>query len=306
MKLSVPSLDEFLEYPAEKIADLVRASRPKTVVFPFNGTRRWFLLEHGQESFENPAQAYIDLTANAYIRVYKLLFDHGLDTVVAPVFGGEIMNRGDEYMQQIAVGMSLLAEYPAFLSFYRDYDVAVHFYGDYRRQLADTTCGFIPDLFDAVAKQTQSNHKNRLFFGVFGTDATEAIAKYSVEFHRQTLRTPTRQELIEWYYGDTIEKADIFIGFEKFNVFDYPLLGWGEESLYYTAAPSLYMTAHQLRRILYDYLYFRPVQDPDYSTMPNEDFESMRRCYTTNREETFGVGEMRGGIWYASQLKNTF
>ena len=299
-------LDDFLQLPVEEVASLVRATGPKVIVFPFNGTRRWFLLEHGRDTFEDPAKAYIDLTAQAYIKIYKLLFDHGLDTIVAPVFGGEIMNRGDEYMQQFAIGMSLLAEYPAFLSFYKEYEAAVHFYGDYRKQLAGTICANMPDLFDEATRSTASNKRRRLFFGVFGTDATEAIAERSVEVYRQTNRVPSRRELIEWYYGDAIEKTDIFIGFEKFNVFDYPLLSWGEESLYYTVAPSLYMSDNQLRKILYDYLYFRPVQDPDYFAMPEEDFEAMRRCYTINRDESFGVGRMRGGIWYASQIHDTF
>jgi hypothetical protein len=209
-------------------------------------------------------------------------------------------------MQQFAIGMSLLAEYPAFLSFYKEYEAAIHFYGDYRKQLAGTICANMPALFDEATRSTASNKRRRLFFGVFGTDATEAIAERSVEVYRQTNRVPSRRELIEWYYGDAIEKTDIFIGFEKFNVFDYPLLSWGEESLYYTVAPSLYMSDNQLRKILYDYLYFRPVQDPDYFAMPEEDFEAMRRCYTINRDESFGVGCMRGGIWYASQIHDTF
>jgi hypothetical protein len=32
--------------------------------------------------------------------------------------------------------------------------------------------------------------------------------------------------------------------------------------------------------------------------MPAQDFEAMRHFYEINREATFGVGEMRGGIWY--------
>jgi tuberculosinol/isotuberculosinol synthase len=107
--------------------------------------------------------------------------------------------------------------------------------------------------------------------------------------------------LIERYHGEYIEKADIFIGFKKFNVFDYPMLDWGEESLYFTVVPSLYMNECQLRNILYDYTYLRPVQDPDYFTMPENDFETMRKHYENNREVTFGVGEMRGGICYAKK-----
>lgn len=292
------TLDEFQQLPNNEIAKLMRRSGSKVIVFPFNGTRRWFLLEHGRENHSDPAQAYIDLTAKRYIEVYQMLFDHGLDTVIAPIFGGEILSRGTEYMEQIGAGMKLLAEHPYFLSFYEKYDVRIHFYGNYRKELSGTQYAYLSELFDAVSQKTAKNKSHRLFYGVFGSDATETIAELSVQYHQNKGRIPTRRELIEFYYGEYIEKADIFIGFEKFNVFDYPMLEWGEESLYFTAAPSLYMSARLLKHILYDYMYLRPVQDPDYFTMPKDAFEAMRLFYEVNRETAFGVGEMRGGIWY--------
>ena len=294
--------EKFLNLPTEEIANIIRAGGSRVCVFPFNGTRRWFLLEHGRENHADPVQAYIDLTSKGYIKVYEMLFDYGLDTIVAPVFGGEILNRGEEYMEQIGTGMKLLAEHPYFLEFYEKYDVRVHFYGDYRKELSKTPYAYIADIFDDLAKKTAKNKRCRLFYGVFGSDATETIAELSVEYHQKTNRIPTRRELIELYYGEHIEKADIFIGFEKFNVFDYPLLGWGEESLYFTVAPSLYMNGNLLRNILYDYLYLRPVQDPDYFTMPKKDFEDMNSFYEANREVVFGIGEMRGGIWYPKSI----
>jgi tuberculosinol/isotuberculosinol synthase len=141
-----------------------------------------------------------------------------------------------------------------------------------------------------------------LFYGVFASDATETIAELSVQYHRKTGRIPTRRELIKLYYGEHIDKADIFIGFEKFNVFDYPMLGWGAESLYFTIAPSLYMNGRQLRNILYDHFYLRPTQEPDYFEMPKEDFETMRLFYEANHEKTLGVGELCGGIWYSKSI----
>lgn len=301
MNTSSPSLEVFLELSTEEVVNIVRASGPKVVVFPFNGTRRWFLLEHGRHTFENPAQAYIDLTAKAYIKTYKLLMDYGLDTVVAPIFGGEIFNRGEVYMRELGSAMSLLATHAEFLDFYREYDVRIQFYGNYRKQFEETPYEYICDSFDDVAKLSSRNAKHRLFYGVCADDATETIAELSIKHYKKTGKVPSRRELIENYYGEYIEKADIFIGFEKFNVFDYPMLGWGEESLYFTVAPSLYMTGRQLRRILYDYIYLRPVQDPIYEKMTDMDFEVMRNHYQDHREVTFGVGEMRGGIWFAKQ-----
>lgn len=291
--------DKFLNLPDEEVAKIIRTGGSRVCVFPFNGTRRWFLLEYGRAFDGDAAQNYIELTTQGYINTYKLVFDHGIDTIVAPVFGGEILNRGDEYMREIGASMELLATHPAFLDFYETYDIRVHFYGDYRKQLSKTPYANICNAFEEITDKTAQNTKRRLFYGVWADAATETIAELSVKHFQQTGRIPTRQELIEQYYGEYVEKADLFIGFEKFNVFDYPMLGWGEESLYFTVAPSLYLSDCQLRNILYDFVYLRPVQDPDYFTMPDEDFENMRRHYELNREATFGVGEMRGGIWYS-------
>jgi adenosine tuberculosinyltransferase len=290
--------DEFLNLPVEEVANILRAGGSKVCVFPFNGTRSWFLLEYGRDFEGDAAQNYVELTTHGYINIYKLVFEHGIDTIVAPVFGGEILNRGDEYMREIGANMSLLATHPAFLEFYESNDIRVHFYGDYRKKLSETPYAYICDMFDEVTRKTAHHTRHRLFYGVWADEYTETIANLSVKHFQETGKVPSRQELIEQYYGEYIERADIFIGFEKFNVFDYPMLGWGEESLYFTVAPSLYMSHKQLRDILYDYLYLRPVQDPDYFSMPMGAFETMRKFYEANRDATFGVGEMHGGIWY--------
>lgn len=289
----------FQNLPALEVAKLVRAAGPQVCVFPINGTRRWFLLEHGDTIQDDPVKAYLDITARSHIETYKLCFTHGLDTLVTPIFGGELLNRGDEYVKMAVDGMTRLATHPDFLSFYQKHKVRVHFYGDYRKQLAGTPHANLSDLFDRVSQRTAHNDRHKLFYGVFASDATETVAELSVRHFQKTGAIPSRRELIELYYGEYIKKANIFIGFEKFNVFDYPMLGWGEESLYFTVAPSLYLNERQLRNILYDYLYLRPVQDPDYDDMPVQDFEYMQTYYKKNREAAFGVGEMRGGIWYA-------
>jgi adenosine tuberculosinyltransferase len=293
-------LQTFLSLPTEEIAAIVRTSGSKVCVFPINGTRRWFMLEYGDKNMENPIESYLDISIKSHIETYELFYKYGVHTIVAPIFGGELLNRGDDYVKMAVEGMARLATHPDFLSFYREYKVRVGFYGDYVKQLSGTPYAYLSDLFEQIRKNTAGNDGYRLFYGVFANDSTDSIAKITVEHHLATGRLPTRRDLIEHYYGEYIEKADIFIGFEKFNVFDYPLLGWGEESLYFTVAPSLYLNERQLRNILYDYIYLRPVQDPDYDAMSVQDFESMRTYYQKNREAIFGVGEMRGGIWYAT------
>ena len=291
--------EKFLNLPSEEVAKIVRASGSKICVFPFNGTRRWFLLEYGHNFDGNAAENYVELTTHGYINTYNIVFNNGIDTIVAPVFGSEILrNRGEEYMRDIGANMTFLANHPAFLDFYETAGIRVHFYGDYRKLFYGTPYGNICDAFDEITQKTAHHTQRRLFYGVCAEDATETMADLSVTHYKEKGRVPSRRELIEAYYGEYIERADIFIGFEKFTVFDYPMLTWGEESLYFTVAPSLYLSERQFRNILFDYLYLRPVQDPDYFSMPTEDFEAMQQFYKANREVTFGIGEVRGGIWY--------
>jgi hypothetical protein len=59
------------------------------------------------------------------------------------------------------------------------------------------------------------------------------------------------------------------------------------------------MNERQLRYILYDHIYLRPLEEPDYIEMPKKAFEAMHRFYQRERETTLGVGDIYGGIWYA-------
>jgi adenosine tuberculosinyltransferase len=284
--------------PTTEIARLVRAAGPKVCVFPINGTRRWFVLEHALQSGQDPMSAYLDITGKRHVELYQLLFDHGLDTLLTPVFGPDLLSRGEMYMEVAAVGMARLATHPDFTNFYRTYGVRVRFYGDHRQFFAGTPYAFLSDLFDEATAQTMSHTRCRLFIGVCANDAAETIARLSVDYHAEHGHAPDRQTLVESYYGEYVPPVDLFIGFDKFSAFDMPLLATGGEDLYFTASPSPYLTAQGLRAILYDHLYLRPSEEPDYATMPAEDWSLMRNFYHTNREKALGVGTLRGGVWY--------
>src|SRR6185503_17844865 len=133
--------------------------------------------------------------------------------------------------------------------------------------------------------RTLNHNKHRLLYGVFATEATQSVAELSVEYYRKHDRIPTRDELVRMYYGEELEKADLFIGFEKFAAFDYPLLQSGNESLYFTVAPSLYMTETLLRKILHDHIYQRPTVELDYDLMPDEQRTVLRDYYRLRHED---------------------
>jgi tuberculosinol/isotuberculosinol synthase len=91
--------------------------------------------------------------------------------------------------------------------------------------------------------------------------------------------------------------VNLFIGFDKFSVFDMPLLATGQEDLYFSLSPSPYMTQHQLRAILYDHLFVRPMPEPDYSKLSQDELSWLRDYYRGNKDQAFGVGKLKFNLW---------
>ncbi|GAB4505079.1 MAG: diterpene synthase [Anaerolineales bacterium] len=292
------SFEAFLQLSSQQVADLVRESGPKVVVFPINGTRRWFMLEYGQEHWDDPLEAYVERVGGQTIALNRLIFDHGIHTLLIPVLGREMLETRENYMEQLgARGLAWLASHPDFLSFYQEYGVRVRFYGDYRPKIQSTPYAYLLDMFDEVMEKTSRNDRHRLFYGVFADDATSTLACLSIRYHQERGVVPDKQTLIQLYYGEPLSPADIFIGFDKFSVYDYPLLSCGQEDLYFTAAPSLYMTERQLRAILYDYLYLRRASQLPYETLTAQAWKHLRQFYGEYRHVTFGTGRLENGVW---------
>lgn len=245
---------------------------------------------------------YIDLAGKRHIELYRMFFDHGIDTLLTPLFGPELLARGEDYMEMAAQGMAGLATHPNFVNFYREYGVRVRFYGNHRKLFGSTPYAYLSDLFDQLTQQTLDHDRFRLFFGVFDFDpnVTEPTTEVTIRYYAEHGRIPDKRTLIEMYYGEYVKPVDFFIGFDRFCAFGMPLVGTGNEDLYFAICPSLYMTKQQLRDILYDHLYARSDDGPDYMVMQSEDWISMRDFYRANQGKTLGVGTKNrsGGFWY--------
>jgi len=292
------NLTTFLNLSVEEVAQIVHEVGPKVCVFPINGTRRWFILEFGQQAGDDPISAYMDIASQKHIDLYRLFFSHGIDTLLTPAFGPDLLLRGDEYVKRIGTGgLARLANHPTFLNFYEEFDVRIHFYGDHRRSLSQTEYAYLSDLFDEADEKTKHHDRYRLFFGVFAQDATQTIAELSVSYYSKYGKIPDKRTLIELYYGEFVEPVDLFIGFDKFSVFDMPLLATGEEDLYFTVSPSPYMTERQLRTILFDHIYTRQAPEPDFFKISIEARNKIHQFYLKHQEDTLGIGQLCHGVW---------
>ena len=291
--------EQFLEMPTQEVAALVKVTGQKVVVFPVNGTRRWFMLEHGDEIGDDFFAAYMDTSIKNHVHLCSMLFDHGIQTILSPVFGRELMRRGDEYTQRVGMdGLVRTATDKNYRSFFEKYNVHVRFYGDYRDVLTGTEFeGVLGSLYE-VMDATKNNTGFNLFFGVFADEVTDTISRLAVEHYLAHGTIPDKSALIRKYYGKDLSPVNIFIGFDRFSVFDMPLLATGEEDLYFSISPSPYMTRRQLRAILYDHMYIRRTPEPDYTKLGNEELDWLRDYYRSNKDYAFGVGKLKFNLWF--------
>ena len=291
--------ERFLQLPTEEVAALVKATGEKVCVFPVNGTRRWFLLEHGNEIGNDYFEAYMNAAIRNHIELCGMLFDHGIGTILAPVFGRELMRRGDEYTKRVGIdGLVRTATDKNYRDFFANQNVKIRFYGDYRDVLTGTPYEYALKSMYEVTEMTKHNNGHRLFFGVFADEVTETVSRLSVEHYLAHGAVPDKQTLVRKYYGEDMPPVSIFIGFDKFSVFDMPLLSTGEEDLYFSLSPSPYMTEHQLRAILYDHIYVRRTPEPDYTKLGQDELSWLREYYRHNKDYAFGVGKLKFDLWF--------
>jgi len=220
------------------IAALVSEKGPRVCVFPINGTRRWFTLEYPEEARQNIGQSYLEISGERHIELYKMFFDHGIHTLVTPIFGPSLLHRGPEYHKMIVDGLQWFAQNEVFLDFYDAYDVRVTVYGDTKRHLAGTPFAPAMEAYETLAERTADHQRHRLFFGVCAHDPAETVAAFGASFLQSQGQLPTKREIVEFYYGEYVPPVDLFIGFDRPTVFDMPLIATGNEDLYFTVSPS--------------------------------------------------------------------
>lgn len=294
------SLDRFLQLPTDEVAALVKATGPKVCVFPVNGTRRWFMLEHADKIRDDFFGAYVSASIQNHIALCAMLFDHGIGTILAPVFGRELMRRGDEYTKRVGIaGLVRTATDDGYRRFFERYDIKVRFYGDYRDVLTSTPFEYALRSIQEAMDATKQHSKFKLFFGVFADESTDTLARLSVEHYLAEGAVPDKATLVRKYYGEDLPPASFFIGFDKFAVFDMPLLATGGEDLYFSVSPSPYMTVSQFRSILYDHIYVRRTPEPDYAKLQPAELDELRRYYRDNKDRAFGVGKLKFDLWFS-------
>ena len=293
---NTPGLEEWFSRPRQEVSGWVKsASEPLVIGWPFNGTRRWYLLH----SLQNPSsESYVRTVVREQAKRQSLLFELGTSAILAPCFGYELLGRGEEYTYAVAEAIFEIGKDPINRAMF-ERGVRLRFYGDYEQMLDTPRLRPMLDECHKLMERTAGNRGPLLLLGLFADSPHERIAQMSIDFYKRQGRAPDRQELIREYYGVEVYDLSLYIGFARPALFDVPLITTGEEDLYATLAPSPEVTERQLREILYDHLVLKRVEEADYESFSEESIERLREYSEAHREQTLGVGRIDPltGMW---------
>lgn len=291
-----PLFSRWLGWDRDELKRWVLSREEATVLgWPYNGTRRWYLLHEKNHRTEG---GYLQTLVRRQAEHHRLVFDHGVQVILAPSFGSETLKRGESYTRLALQGLVLLARDEVYQQMVAS-GTRIGFYGDYRKVL--DTPEYLPVLktLDELAQRSAGGDGPLLLFGLFADDPHPTLARLSVEFAELEGNPPSRKQLIEAYYGYSVPDLSLYIGFERPEMFDVPLVTTGLENLYFTLTPSPDLTEHQLREILYDHFVTREQPPPDYEELSEEALQRLARYHESCQGLTVGVGEYddETGLW---------
>jgi hypothetical protein len=191
-----------------------------------------------------------------------LFYDHGISTLVQPLVGFDLLDRGQEYLElAIQRSLAMLAGH-TYLAWYRAAHIRVYFYGAWRQALASLGYQDIATQLDSVMRATEHHTARQLIIGLFADRPLDDIVALAN-------KCQTGSELIERYYGLGLPPVDLVIGSGQPALWDLPLLDINRASLYFLTAPTFFTTREMVRRILYDHLFER-VADDSIKSLPEE------------------------------------
>jgi hypothetical protein len=295
--LSQLSLNEFLQLPTAQVAQMIKGL---TVGFPIDGTRRWVLL-HDPRVWDTGE--YKDLATEQYVKELAMLFDHGVETILIPAFGGELLGRGERYIRGMMEGMIRPAQHPLFAAFYREYNVRVRFYGDWRRQISNLPgADEVTTALEGCAA-TQHTGPRRIFYGLWADDILASVVDDLARSKRESVEF-TREAIVARYYGEYVKPTDIYIGFGRPCVYDVPMLVTSQTDLYYMVVPSLDLDARLFRMMVWDHLVGRWTQQ-EWGHLTKADFAALRDFYEAHHNYVLGLGEVDAatGVWFPQGLR---
>lgn len=270
------SLSEWLCLTDQQVAQAV-ASRISTAVVYLNGTRRWFLSQHKDWA------DYTRVVTGAHRALSQLFYDHGIQTLIQPFWGYDLLTRGPDYLK-LAIEQGLLElSKPDYQSWFQQMAIRVTLYGNWESALSDRGFSSVVEALHRAVKETAHYTGHKLLLGLFADEGLENIAALAKEVR-------TGEALLNRYYGQPAGPVDLIVGSGQPAIWDLPLLDVNKASLYFVQAPTFCLTQRDLRQILYDHLYQRVNDDGLYDHLSPQAWQN---------HKILGLGQQTGQGWVA-------
>ncbi|MHB8751032.1 MAG: hypothetical protein ACYDBJ_17815, partial [Aggregatilineales bacterium] len=190
-----PHLSEWLSMPRDELAANVVARR-LALMLSIDGTQRHYLLNHPAENGRiSDYEAYARHNANAYVRVFDLLFELGVHTILTTNLFPPNFQRDEALLRQmLAMSQKFLTRDP-FAEFYHRWQARARLFGDYDLAPAAAPVRESLQALDNELSALSSGRERTLLFGYCaGSFVDEEIAR-TLQLHADLKRPPTADEL---------------------------------------------------------------------------------------------------------------
>jgi hypothetical protein len=281
------TLDEFLELPTETVREIVYPRR-LSISLLLNGTRRWYISSH----FDAPPKdnSYLPDLLEAILtrmaHLLKLLADHGLYVVFLPAYSEEQQERDGQAHKSLVKGIVALKKHPALIQTYEESKFGVRFYGD-------GSCVHEPLRTELLEPSTYTagTPSHMVYYDVNTGNPHDHLLRLSYEFSMKYRRPPTWQDMLEIYYGARdLKPLDIMISVNRFYArLGIPPLLERKDRIYATVVTPLVLTARNLRRVLYDYLYNDHDRSRSYTEIHPAEIQRLKHFYAANSDTIMGL-----------------
>lgn len=256
------TLPEWLRLSDDQVRRAV-SRQVSTAVIYLNGTRRWFLSQSSNWA------DYPKLTSQAQRILNQHFFDYGIETLIQPVLGYDLVSRGSDYMKfAIEQGLGALTSSTS-REWYHQNQIRVTFYGAWLAALLEHNFTDVVKALQNVTVETENYTKHKLLFGIFSDEGLQRIVVLAQQVESEEM-------LLEAYYGQSVSPIDLIIGSGQPAIWDLPLLNVNQASMYFLQAPTFCLTRPALRKILYDHLYQRRNDDDLYENLSSDSWRDFK------------------------------
>jgi len=298
--MDTPSWNEFKEYSRERIAQIVEENgRPRSVLFEADGSRR--VLGFNSEDTLSQEE-YWKAATGTLLEILAGFYEHGIRTVFLASFSQKCFTRDRQYVDFMMLkGIRYFCSSDHFLDFFKKHGIRVRFYGN-SDFVKEQGYAEILEWMDNLHDTTADYGPNRLYIAFAEGMNEEEVraAEMGIDFYKTTNRIPTRNDLLQNYYGDIPPMVDMFIHPSEVRDSDcQPLFLGGRAEMYFSTGTMMGFDELTLRTILYDYLFHRIYSSGNRShEQSSDDAKYLKGFYEENMHRVLGIGKRSPGGEY--------